>query len=265
MSSLRFPDTGTRMAVRRDGQPAVNAVGRYYKDEVGSVPAEIYADSLGVKGALISGSTLTTAVFGQQVDFWGPADGQDRLWASFDNGPLVPVDADYNARLDVTATKIAVATSAFAAVGNTTADTALAALTIPANTIRAGDVLTFECGGTLLNSSGGTINHTLRFKLGATTVLTTPVLAISTNAADREWYLRALIVCPTTSTQKVSAVWSFSLADAANWGGGSSPPTGYGTAAEASSAALDVVFSLQPATASASHAMQAQWALLSRI
>lgn len=160
---------------------------------------------------------------------------------------------------------VAASTASFTAVSNTTADTTLASLAIPANTIAAGDVVCFETGGTLLNNSGGSVNHTIRFKLGATTVLTTPVISLGTNVADREWYVRAVILHPTTSTQKVSAVLSYALPDTANWGGGSASPVGYGTAAEATTVNLDVTLSVQPGTASALQSMQATWALLRRL
>ncbi len=155
----------------------------------------------------------------------------------------------------------------YTAVSNTTSDTTVASLDIPAGAVAAGDVMVFECGGTLLNNSGGSVNHTFRLKVGATTVLTTPALSISTNASDREWHLRATIMFPTTSTQKVSGLFTYALPDTANWGGGGGGGTapGYGTAAESTTTAVTVAFTLQPGTASALQSMQATWATLTRL
>jgi hypothetical protein len=98
--SRKFPDTGTRVVVMQDGGLAADKVGRYFQDEAATVPAEMYADVAGVKGALIATSQLPTNGFGEQADYWGPESGQDRLWVSVNGGPVMATDADYNARID---------------------------------------------------------------------------------------------------------------------------------------------------------------------
>lgn len=100
MSSLLFPDTGTRMVLTSSGRPAVNKVGTLYADADGTDLAEVYADADGVQGDLIADAEVTTDAYGQLPTFWGPADGTDRLYITVNGGPLVPVDADYNARID---------------------------------------------------------------------------------------------------------------------------------------------------------------------
>lgn len=170
MASLPFPDSGTRMVLRHDGRPAVNSVGLYYGDAAGTAPAEIYADVAGVKGALISGSTLTTDTYGQQRDYWGPVDGTDRLWVSFDGGPLVPVDADYNARIDA-----AVAGSETPAGAQAKADAAQAAAIAAAAsdaTTKADTALTSAADRALSNLSNAA---TARTNLGLGTAATRAV------------------------------------------------------------------------------------------
>ncbi len=160
---------------------------------------------------------------------------------------------------------VASTTTSFTAVSNTTSDVTLATLTNPAALPAAGDFFIFESGGQLSNNTGGSINHTIRLKLGATTVLTTPAISIGTNAADREWYLRATIAFVSAASQKISAMLAYSLPDTANWGGGSASPAGYGTAAENSASSLAVAVSVQPGTAAATQSMQAHWATLTRM
>jgi hypothetical protein len=301
---------------------AAGGTATVYSDSAGTTLADIrYYDPAtpSTPGGAVSGSELTIDYYSRYPLFWFP-DSVDTVYISVDGGPLVPVTADSDARLDALATRVTAveaggagdalllhkagaenvtgvktftaapivptptgATQAankgyvdaralvdydfagFAAVTNTTTDTALATLTVPAGATTTGSLLVFEAGGTLANNSGGTVNHTFRVKLGATTALTSAVVAIGTNASDREWYLRAMVMFPTASTQKVTAFLPFSLPDAANFGGGSSAPVGYGTASETMAADTDIVLSLQPATASASQSMQANWATLTRL
>lgn len=116
MASLLFPDSGTRMAVMQSGRPAVgpagaNAVGYLYADEGCTTPAEAYVDSAGVKGALLplddeGGRRVVLNGFGEQPDYWGPADGTDQLWIRV-NGIVSAVYADSSARIrDLAAGKV---------------------------------------------------------------------------------------------------------------------------------------------------------------
>lgn len=99
MASLLFPDTGTRMAVYGNGRPAAEQAGELFADRACTTPAEVYTDNGGTPGALIADSTITLDTYGEQPDYWGPADGTDRLYIRV-NGVVSPVDADYNARID---------------------------------------------------------------------------------------------------------------------------------------------------------------------
>lgn len=99
MTSLRFPDSGTRLVEYRSGVPAAGQVGQLFADQACTTPAEVYADNNGVKGSAISGSTVTLDQYGQQPDYWGPAAGTSSLWIRV-NGVVSRVDADYDARID---------------------------------------------------------------------------------------------------------------------------------------------------------------------
>lgn len=108
MTSLLFPDAGSRLAIDRAGRPRPAKTAAIYADAAGTVPAEIYADSSGVRGALIASSTLVTDQFGMLPPFWGPDAGTDRLYAEVDGGPVWPVDAAANERIDALAARVVV-------------------------------------------------------------------------------------------------------------------------------------------------------------
>ncbi len=111
VASLRFPDNGSRYVFLPNGRPAANARIYYYADAALTVPAEIYADVDGSKGALVAADvdgrvSLRLDAFGGQRSFWGPASGQDRLW-TVANGVVSAIDADYNARIDSVEARLA--------------------------------------------------------------------------------------------------------------------------------------------------------------
>lgn len=108
MASLPFPDAGSRRAEDTAGRPAVAKAAVVYSDAAGTTLATIYADAAGAPGAAVTGSVLTTDAYGFLPLFWGPASGEDRLYVSVNGGPVWPVDADYNARVDVLAARVAV-------------------------------------------------------------------------------------------------------------------------------------------------------------
>lgn len=171
-------------------------------------------------------------------------------------------------RVDITigsSPLVAINTAGFAVITNTTSESTVASLTMPANAVAAGDAYVFECGGTLANSSGSTINQTYRVRIGASVALLSSPIGLGTGAGNRSWYFKAIIIFPTPSTQKITAVYPFSLADPQTMGGGSATPVGYGTSSEPTSSATVIAFSAQPATASTSHSMQAGWALLTKL
>jgi hypothetical protein len=105
--SLLFPDPGSRYAQDASGRPAVNKTAVVYADADGDTLAEIYADSNGVKGTLIADAELTTDSYGFLPAWWGPAAGVDKLWVSVNAGPVWPVYADYDARIDTLTATVA--------------------------------------------------------------------------------------------------------------------------------------------------------------
>ncbi|MFJ1539293.1 hypothetical protein ACIODS_12190 [Micromonospora chalcea] len=102
MPSLKFPDTGTRMAVLRSGRPAAKARAYVYTDQACTTVADAYADNGGQPGGSLpvdsSGRRyLILNEHGEQPDWWGPTDGTATLWLSV-NGVTSRVDADYGRR-----------------------------------------------------------------------------------------------------------------------------------------------------------------------
>lgn len=150
----------------------------------------------------------------------------------------------------------------FPAISNTTTETSLATLTIPAGTVKAGTVLQLETGGTLLNNSGANISLQYKFKIGATTVVATTAANVGTNASERKWVFRATIMFPTATTQRVQVTMPVSLADASNWGQGSATSVGYGTASEAMAGDTTLDLTLTAGTAATTFTMKAEWATL---
>lgn len=102
MARLPFPDTGSRLTLTPEGRPALSKTGTVYTDSAGTTLADIVADSDGTPGAALAGSQVVTDAYGMLPIFWGPdtSPQTDRLHISVNGGPIWPVDADYNARLD---------------------------------------------------------------------------------------------------------------------------------------------------------------------
>lgn len=106
MPSVLFPDAGSRRAEDTAGRPAVSKTAVVYADVAGATLAEIYADSSGTPGALIADGRLTTDAYGFLPLFWGPTAGTDKLYVSVNGGPVWPVNADYDARVDALAARV---------------------------------------------------------------------------------------------------------------------------------------------------------------
>lgn len=139
MPSLMFPDTGTRHVVLPGtGGLAVNARGYLYADEDLTVPAEVYYDLDGTKGALIpvdeqGRRSIVLDAYGRQGNYWGPQDGTARLWIVV-NGVASPVDADYKARIDAVVDVVESIDSDASAVADAARDAAVAAASVDATT-----------------------------------------------------------------------------------------------------------------------------------
>ena len=141
MPSLRFPDTGTRMAVTDSGRPAKNTRGYLYLDQACTIVAEAYADTDGARGGLLPVDVdgrryITLSAFGEQPYWWGPQDGTATLWLSV-NGVVSRVDADYGPRLSALGG---------AAVRN---------VSTSSGTVAAGDDARFISAGLLVSQQAG--------------------------------------------------------------------------------------------------------------
>lgn len=110
MASRRFPDSGSRYATRRNGDQASNGVIVYFRDEAGTLRAPVYAergtDNPAPADAFVNSQTHLDA-FGGQVDFRGPNDDTDELFASVDGGPIFRVPAAPEPRLRALETALA--------------------------------------------------------------------------------------------------------------------------------------------------------------
>lgn len=124
MARLLGPDMGSRAVFLPTGAPAVGRIATFYTDATGTVLADIAAYQPGdpeTPGAAIAGSQLAVDAYGLLPLLWFP-DGVDRIWVTVNGGPLVPIDADFNARIDA-----AVTTAAAEAAARTAADVTLTA------------------------------------------------------------------------------------------------------------------------------------------
>lgn len=107
MARLIFPDEGSRLAYRMTGagKPLLSAATgtvTIYADAAGVVLADIQLTT----GEAVPTSTLTVTDASQLPLFLGP-DGADTVWASVDGGPLAPVYARSDDRLDALVTGLA--------------------------------------------------------------------------------------------------------------------------------------------------------------
>lgn len=75
-------------------------------------------------------------------------------------------------------------------------------LTVAAAKVAAGDVLLFEGSFDSLNNSGSASTLTLRFKLGATTVVTSNAISLAANAIRYAFTIRVSIILASLSDQR---------------------------------------------------------------
>lgn len=102
MARLLGPDMGSSVSFLPTGLPAAGKLGTVYANSAGTVLANILAYQPGnptVPGAVIAGSVVTMDAYGMVPQFWFP-DAVDIVWISVNNGPLVPINAGYDARID---------------------------------------------------------------------------------------------------------------------------------------------------------------------
>ncbi len=102
MASRRFPDSGSRYILRPNGDQASNGLIVYYLDGAGQSRAPVFAergtDDPDDDDALVNSQTRLDA-YGGQLDFRGPRDDTDALYASVDGGPIFRVLAAPEPRL----------------------------------------------------------------------------------------------------------------------------------------------------------------------
>jgi len=130
----------------------------------------------------------------------------------------------------------------------------LATLAIPAGLIRVGDGLQVLAFGDTVNSSGSAVTYTWRLKIGGTTMLATPAFSHASNPdtnARRKWKFTAELEFPTTASERVTGdlLTTGATLNTMDAVATALVATGYGTAAEDTAAALNVVFTCQLGTA----------------
>lgn len=148
------------------------------------------------------------------------------------------------------ATKISTTT-----VNTSAAETEIAELVMPAGALwKPGAGARFVANGEILNNSGVAATVIFKFKLGATTIVTTPATPWAASANRRKWKAEIHVVSVATDSQRVSAALWVSDADADTWADDSSDGRfyiGQGVAVVDDGASIDVTLL---ATLGASHA-----------
>lgn len=129
MARLLGPDANSRLVYVSSQGVFRSAAGRtatVYSDAAGTILANIATyDGTATPGPVIAGSTLTIDSYSQLPRFWFP-DGSDTAYIKVGSGPVTPVNADYDARVDTNTTAVTAAAAA-AAAAQATANAALPA------------------------------------------------------------------------------------------------------------------------------------------
>jgi hypothetical protein len=97
-------------------------------------------------------------------------------------------------------------------IASTTVETALYSVSIPANTLGTRKSIKFKLIGDYLNSTGSAANLTIRVTYGATTVASTGVVSVATNANRRALVIEGEISARGATNEQVSFV-EFQLGD----------------------------------------------------
>lgn len=135
-------------------------------------------------------------------------------------------------------------------VSNTTTETDLCSLTLPAGTLAAGDRLLFLASGEMTNNSAGSISYTFKFKIGATTVLT-GANSYAQSVNHRTWFTEFPITAASTAAQRVGGLMMVSAVGAATMVPSATTVTSpaYGTAAEDTTSAKAIALTITMASA----------------
>ncbi len=151
-------------------------------------------------------------------------------------------------------------------VTNTTIETTLVALTLPAGAFTAGRAAFATVGGTFKHT-GSTGSVILRLKMNAATILTTPLLVPSTSPNQRGWRIDTTVIAATTAVQQTSATFVMSEGSTGTWPAGTSGYTavGYGVSTQPSTATIAVTVTAQFATASTGWIIEKNVAMLQQV
>ena len=105
--------------------------------------------------------------------------------------------------------------SATTTVVDTVSDTPLFTYTIPAGTLKAGDVLRLSLWGDCLNNSAASRIYTNYLKLAGTTIITAAMATAAASATRRNWFVDALLsvrVAASDTQCYMSTVFSAAVA-----------------------------------------------------
>lgn len=121
---------GSRAVFLPNGDPAAGNTGVVYANAAGTVLAGIATyDGTETVGATISGSVVTVDAHGLLPRFWFP-DGVDTLYITVNGGPLVPINADYDRRIDQLQADLAALAERVLALEGLTSSGPLSAFTV---------------------------------------------------------------------------------------------------------------------------------------
>lgn len=129
-------------------------------------------------------------------------------------------------------------------VVNTTTETDLYSVSIPVGALGiVGFKLRMEIAGDILNNSAGAQTVVFKAYYDDTAMLTSKAISLGNNAQRRKWKADIELIAETASAQRCSALLHISEPTADTWATDESSGvnvTGYGTAAEATTAAKNL-------------------------
>lgn len=216
------------------------------------------AQAAGIKWAAAgAGAVATDTIFDAKGDLpvGTGADTAAKLTAAA-NGQLLVTDSTQTTGLKWTTARSYVLAESHADVSvvNSTTETAVVDLTLPAGVVAAGDHLRLVVWGDMLNNSGSAVNLTNKMKFGTTTVHSMAAISVAASANRRSISLVWDILVESTTAERCMLTSFFGSASSATW------PTGgtaglvpqlsiYGTAAEDTSSTKAVQYTAQLGTA----------------
>lgn len=110
-------------------------------------------------------------------------------------------------------------------VTNTSIETAIYSLAVAANTLIAARAMRLRVTGNIINTSGGSVNLTVKVALGATTIFNSGLTAFGTGLSVAPTVIEALINANNaTNSQRAFAVWQYLTSNTAD-GAGTTPVT----------------------------------------